>query len=133
MSLGDEKYMLFTSFRRNGAPVSTVVWLVPLAPNQFGFWTSSGSGKVKRLAHTPRVTVQAATGAGKPKAGAPVLNGSARVVSGQELEQIRAKVIAKYGFLTKLTRLIATTVWRLQGKDWQYGDTGVIVTLDPDT
>jgi hypothetical protein len=30
MSLGDEKYALFTTYRRNGDAVSSPVWLAPL-------------------------------------------------------------------------------------------------------
>ncbi len=42
MSLGDEKYILLTTFRRDGTPVSSPVWAVPLDQAKFGFWTSSG-------------------------------------------------------------------------------------------
>ena len=53
--LDDEKYILLTTFRRDGTPVSTPVWAVDLGDARIGFWTSSGSGKAKRLAHTDRV------------------------------------------------------------------------------
>ena len=59
VALADEKYILLTTFRRDGTPVATPVWAVPLDDGKIGFWTSSGSGKAKRLAHTERVTVQA--------------------------------------------------------------------------
>jgi PPOX class probable F420-dependent enzyme len=57
VALGDEKYMRLTTFRRDGRPVATPVWVVKLDGDRIGFWTSSGSGKAKRLAHTARVTV----------------------------------------------------------------------------
>jgi len=47
MSLIDEKYMLLKTFRRDGTPVSTPVWLADLGDSETGFWTSSASGKVK--------------------------------------------------------------------------------------
>jgi hypothetical protein len=47
MSLIDEKYMLLKTFRRDGTPVSTPVWLADLGDREIGFWTSSASGKVK--------------------------------------------------------------------------------------
>ncbi len=50
MALSDERYLRFTTFRRDGNPVSTTVWVVGLGDGQLGFWTSSGSGKAKRLA-----------------------------------------------------------------------------------
>ena len=69
MGLGDEKYILLTTFKRDGTAVPTPVWSVPLGDHEIGFWTSSGSGKAKRLAHTDRVTVQPCDGRGKPHDG----------------------------------------------------------------
>ena len=45
MALADEKYILLTTFRRDGTPVPTPVWVVSLDEGKLGFWTSSGSGK----------------------------------------------------------------------------------------
>jgi PPOX class probable F420-dependent enzyme len=58
MNLENEKYVLFTTFRRDGRAVSTPVWLVQMPDGEFGFSTGSESGKAKRLRHTPRVTLQ---------------------------------------------------------------------------
>ena len=69
MALGDEKYMLLTTFKRGGAPVPSPVWVVPLDGGTVGFYTSSGSGKAKRLAHTARVTVQPSDARGRTKPG----------------------------------------------------------------
>ena len=52
MSLADEKYLALTTFKRDGTPVTTAVWAAPLDDGKIGFWTSSASGKAKRLAHT---------------------------------------------------------------------------------
>ncbi|MGI8777878.1 MAG: PPOX class F420-dependent oxidoreductase [Acidimicrobiales bacterium] len=71
MGLGDEKYLLLTTFRRNGDPVPTPVWVVALDDGDIGFWTGSGSGKVKRLAHTARVTVQPCNARGQVREGTP--------------------------------------------------------------
>src|SRR5579862_9172454 len=98
MALSDEKYMLLTTFRRDGTPVSSPVWVVPLDGPKVGFWTSSGSGKAKRLAHTARVTVQPCDGRGRVKPGTSPIEATARLVSGAEFEAIRERVVAKYGF-----------------------------------
>lgn len=45
MSLGDEKYLALTTFKRDGTPVTTPVWAAPIDEGKIGFWTSSGSGK----------------------------------------------------------------------------------------
>jgi len=128
MALSDERYMLLTTFRRDGTPVSTPVWVVPLDGGNVGFWTSSGSGKAKRLAHTDRVTVQPCDARGRVRSGTSALDATARVVSGADLELIREKVRAKYGVMTKLTKALGTLAGTLRGKRIPYGDRGVIVT-----
>lgn len=128
MAIGDEKYILFTTFRRDGTPVATPVWAVPLDGGRIGFWTSSGSGKAKRLAHTDRVTVQPCDARGRAKAGAQRIEGTARVVTGPEFDAIHDKVVAKYGFFTKITKLLGTIGGIVKGKRIPYGDRGVVVT-----
>jgi PPOX class probable F420-dependent enzyme len=129
MALGDEKYILLTTFRRDGTPVATPVWVVKLEHDTFGFWTSSGSGKAKRLAHTARVTVQPCDARGRAKQGAAVLDATARMVSGSEYEAIRERVLAKYGFMTKITKALGTAAGIARGKRIPYGDRGVVLTL----
>ena len=131
MSLDDEKYLLLTTFRKNGTPVPTPVWSAPLGGGSLGFWTSSGSGKAKRLAHTSRVTIQPCDGRGKVKPGTQPTNASARLVTGAELETISQKIVAKYGFMTKLTKLLAKIGGIVKRKPMPYGDTGVVITPNP--
>jgi PPOX class probable F420-dependent enzyme len=128
MALSDEKYILFTTFRRSGAPVASPVWAVPLDDGRIGFWTSSESGKAKRLAHTNRVMVQPCNARGRVKAGTQPVEATARLVAGPEFEAIREKVVAKYGFLTKVTKLLGTIGGIVKRKRIPYGDRGVIVT-----
>ena len=127
MTLSDEKYMLLTTFRRDGTPVSSPVWVVPLDGGKVGFYTSSGSGKAKRLAHTARVTVQPCDARGRLKAGTEPVEGTAQVVSGPELEAIRAKVVAKYGVMTKLAGVFNTIGGALKRKRIPYADRGVVI------
>jgi hypothetical protein len=128
MALGDEKYLLLTTFRRNGTPVATPVWSVPLGDDRIAFWTSSGSGKAKRLAHTERVTVTPCNSRGRVKPGAATVEATARLVTGEELDEIRELVRAKYGVMTQFTKLLATVVTTLRRNRIPYGDRGVIVT-----
>ena len=129
MGLGDEKYVLLTTFKRDGTPVATPVWSVPLDGDEFGFWTSSGSGKAKRLAHTDRVRVQPCDARGKVKTGSEPLEGTARVVTGDELDDIRNKIVEKYGFMTKITKALGTIGGVLKRNRIPYGDCGVIISL----
>jgi uncharacterized protein len=129
MALADEKYVLFTTFRRNGEGVPTAVWAVALDDGKVGFWTSSGSGKAKRLAHTSRVIVQACDSRGKIKAGSSPIEASAALVTGAEFDLIQQRVKAKYGVMTKLTKAIQTVVGTVKRKRIPYGDRGVVITL----
>ncbi|MDW3214036.1 MAG: PPOX class F420-dependent oxidoreductase [Ilumatobacteraceae bacterium] len=128
MSLGDEKYVLLTTFKRDGTPVSTPVWSVPLDGDTFGFWTSSGSGKAKRLAHTERVTVQPCDARGKVKAGTSPTEATARLVAGDDMEAIRRGVTEKYGLMTKITKLLGKIGGLIKRNPIPYGDRGVIIT-----
>ena len=123
--------MLLTTFRRDGTPVATPVWVVKLDGDEVGFWTSSGSGKAKRLAHTARVSVQPCDARGRLRKDSEQIDATARVVTGSELETIRERVVAKYGFVTKITKALGTLVGILRGKRIPYGDVGVVVTPAP--
>lgn len=129
MTLADEKYLLLTTLRRDGRAVATPVWAAQLDDGKIGFWTSSGSGKAKRLAHTERVTVQPCDARGRVKAGTGRVEGTARVVDGAELDTIRDKIRAKYGFMTKITKLLGTIGGIVKRKRIPYGDRGVVITL----
>jgi PPOX class probable F420-dependent enzyme len=131
VALRDEKFMLLTSFRRNGTPVATPVWVVGLDGEQVAFYTSSGSGKAKRLSHTARVTVQPCNARGRVKPGSQPVEATARLVSGSELEAIRTRVVAKYGVVARFTKLGAKLIGTLRGKRIPYADRGVIVTPGP--
>ncbi|NNC79410.1 MAG: PPOX class F420-dependent oxidoreductase, partial [Acidimicrobiales bacterium] len=48
MSIIDEKYLSLTTFRKNGEPKATPVWIVDLGNGTAGFTTASSSWKVKR-------------------------------------------------------------------------------------
>ena len=129
MSLGDEKYLALTTFKRDGTPVTTAVWSAPIDDNKIGFWTSSGSGKAKRLAHTAKVTVQPCDSRGRVKEGTTPIEATAELVTGPQLEGIRTKIIAKYGFMTKVTKFLAKVGGIVKRKQIPYGDRGVLITL----
>lgn len=130
MSLADEKYLALTTFKRDGTPVTTPVWATALDDGKIGFWTSSASGKAKRLAHTSKVTVQPCDARGRVKAGTTVSDATAVVVTGPELEAIRVKVKAKYGFMTQITKFLAKVGGFVKRKKQPYGDRGIVITLN---
>ena len=129
MGLTDEKYISLTTFKRDGTPVPTPVWVVDAGEGQVGFWTSSGSGKAKRLRHTDRVIVQASDARGRATDGSEPIEATAELVTGERLDAVAAKVRAKCGFMTKLTKLLGTIGGIVKRNRIPYGDVAVIVTL----
>lgn len=124
------KYVAFTTYRRSGEAVTSPVWVVPVSDGRIGFWTSAGSGKTKRLAHTARVRVQPSDAGGRVTPGSEAIDGTAEMVrSGGFFDEVHAKVREKYGVMTTVTRLLAK-VGPQGRKGLSYADTVVLVRLD---
>ena len=128
MSLGDEKYLALTTYKRDGTPITTPVWAAPIDDGKIGFWTSSASGKAKRLAHTSKVTIQPCDARGRVKAGTSPVDATAVLVTRPQLEGISAKIRAKYGFMCKVTKFLAKVGGFVKRKKFPYGDRGVLIT-----
>jgi uncharacterized protein len=128
VSLSDEKYVLLTTFRRDGTPVAAPVWVVPLEGDTFGFTTSSKSGKAKRLAHTNRVTVQASDVRGRVKPGTAILEATAELTSGDQYLGIKEKIKAKYGVMVNITKFLGILGGVIKRKPIPYADVGVVIT-----
>jgi PPOX class probable F420-dependent enzyme len=130
MALTDEKYMAFTTYRKNGDAVSIPTWLTPVSDGRIGFWTAMGTGKTKRLRNNPQVAVQPSDVRGRVKEGTAPRSGSAEMVqSGRLFDEVKASINAKYGFMPKITKLLAKL--GPQGrKGLTYADTVVLVTLE---
>ena len=130
MSLSNEKYMAFTTYKRDGTAVTSPVWVVPYDDDRVAFYTSSTSGKAKRLAHTSKAGAQPSDARGKVKEGTTPITGTAAIVRGAELEEIRSKIVAKYGFMTKVTKALAKLGGIVKRKSQPYADTGIVFTPD---
>jgi uncharacterized protein len=129
MELAEEKYMSLTTFRKAGTPVASPVWVVDLGDNKVGFYTSSGSGKAKRLAHTSKVIVQPSDSRGRVKDGTKPIAATAELVTGDQLAQITTKIKAKYGYFTKITKLLGKIGGIIKRNRIPYADRGVVITL----
>jgi PPOX class probable F420-dependent enzyme len=96
-ALGPHPYVSLTTFRRTGEPVSTPVWVVPDG-DALLVTTESGTGKVKRLRHTPRVELRPCSARGALADGAPVAVGQASVLTDDaSVERLRHLMGRKYG------------------------------------
>lgn len=97
-SLSSAPYVNLTTFRKNSAAVPTPVWFALYEPSGTIYVeTGATSGKVKRIRHTPRITLAQCTARGKVIG--EVLEGEARLVT--ETEEIfvaKGALHHKYGF-----------------------------------
>ena len=62
--LQGQQFMSLTTFRKNGEAVPTPVWFAQVDDKLYVF-TDPDAGKVKRIRHTPRVTVAPCTMSGE--------------------------------------------------------------------
>lgn len=77
--IADEAFVELTTFRRNGTPVATPVWVGRAEDGSLVVTTPTGSGKVKRLRHTPQVELRPCSRRGAVPDGAPVVTARAEV------------------------------------------------------
>ncbi|AEY93438.1 MULTISPECIES: PPOX class F420-dependent oxidoreductase [Streptomyces] len=118
--LGSGKYLLVTSHRKNGTPVSTPVWVVRDG-GAVGVWTAADSGKVKRIRRRPDVLVGPCDVRGNPTG--DQVPATAEIVDPATTARYRSLIARKYGLLGRLT-LLGSRLRR--GLD---GTVGVRVTL----
>jgi PPOX class probable F420-dependent enzyme len=91
--LSGQRYVSLTTFRKDGTPVATPVWLVGYEDG-IAVWTGVGSGKVKRLRRNKAVTVAPCTVRGRVLGEA--LAGRARLLSSEDNARVRALIRRKY-------------------------------------
>ncbi|MFD9467269.1 PPOX class F420-dependent oxidoreductase [Streptomyces sp. NPDC060027] len=99
-TLGSGKYLLITSYRKNGTGVATPVWVVPDGA-ALGAWTVADSWKVKRIRNRADVLVGPCDVRGRPT-GEPV-PATAEIVDAAETARYRKLIARKYGLVGRLT------------------------------
>ncbi|BBH65584.1 PPOX class F420-dependent oxidoreductase [Actinoplanes sp. OR16] len=116
--LGSEKYVLLTTFRKDGRAVATPLWVVPDGSG-LGFWTVADSGKVKRIRNSGRVTVAPCDMRGKPTGG-ETIEATARIGDTADFQRVAQTLKKKYGLMGRLTVL---------GSRLRRGADGTVVVL----
>ncbi|MFI6032315.1 PPOX class F420-dependent oxidoreductase [Amycolatopsis magusensis] len=119
--LAAEKYVVVTTFRKNGTPVPTPVWIAREG-GELVLWSQRTAGKVKRLRKDNRVAVQASDFGGKKTHGDKV-SGQARLLDEPETERVRSAIARKYGIVGQVTMFFS----RLRGRQRTIG---IAITLD---
>ncbi|OBI85567.1 PPOX class F420-dependent oxidoreductase [Mycobacterium sp. 1245805.9] len=89
------KYLLLTTFTKDGRPKPTAIWGVPEGGKLLVI-TDDGSWKVRRIRNTPRVTLARSTALGKPKGAA--VEGVARVLPKSETRHVYNAVLKRYWY-----------------------------------
>ena len=90
------QYVALTTWRRNGTPVTTPVW-VARDGRELVVITVDGAGKTKRLARGGPVALQPCSMRGVIVAGSPVVEGTGRVVRDPaEVKAVQRAIRAKY-------------------------------------
>jgi hypothetical protein len=118
--LGAGKYLLLTSYRKNGTPVATPVWVVRDG-DTLGAWTAADSGKVKRIRARGEVLVGPCDLRGNPTGEQVPATGE--ITDAQTTARYRRLIARKYGIVGRLS-LFGSRLRR--GLD---GTVGIRVTL----
>jgi uncharacterized protein len=118
--LGAGKYLLVTSYRRNGTPVATPVWVVRDG-EALGVWTPADSWKVKRIRNRADVLVGPCDLRGNPTG--DQVPATAEVCDAATTARYRKLIARKYGLTGRLT-LFGSRLRR--GVD---GTVGIRITL----
>lgn len=119
--LGAARFLLLTTFRKDGTPVPTAVWAALLDGGAIGVWTAPDSGKVKRIRRSGAVEIGECDRRGNPTG--PAVPATARILDVDETARLLTVVNRKYGIIGRL----ATGMARLRrGRD---GAAGLAITL----
>ncbi|WP_326718598.1 MULTISPECIES: PPOX class F420-dependent oxidoreductase [unclassified Streptomyces] len=98
--LGSGKYLLITSYRKNGTAVATPVWVVRDG-EVLGAWTPADSWKVKRIRNRADVLVGPCDVRGNPTG--DQTPATAEILDASGTAHYRRLIARKYGILGRLT------------------------------
>ncbi|MEU1529114.1 PPOX class F420-dependent oxidoreductase [Streptomyces fagopyri] len=121
-TLGSGKFLLITSYRKNGTGVPTPVWVVRDG-DALGAWTVADSWKVKRIRNRPDVLVGPCDVRGNPTG--DQVPATAEILDRTETARYRGLIARKYGILGRLT-LFGSRLRR--GRE---GTVGLRISLTP--
>lgn len=127
-------FVALTTYRRTGEGVASPVWVAPDPGVTGRLWvtTPGGSGKVKRLAHTPRVSLTPCDRRGRTAERAAAVQALATVLDDEaSRERVHAALLAKHGGAVRVVDALSALAGlraRLLGRP---APRRVCVRLDP--
>jgi PPOX class probable F420-dependent enzyme len=125
--LDSAKYVSFVTYKKDGTPVATPVWIVPF-DGGYAFTTEPDAFKVRRIRHDARATLTVCNMSGKISEGAITHIGSAVVLGDDDAKKVTKLIEKKYSIGTKLLGVMSL-VKKLLGKGTTAGDGAIKVTL----
>lgn len=114
--VGRASYVSFTSYRKDGTPVSTPVWIAPDGEELY-FFSDTDAFKVARVRNNPAVSLQPCDVRGRVRDGSPVVTGLAEVLEHSDSPRVRRIVNRKYRVQGTIGGLFA----RLRGTEASIG------------
>ncbi|MFD1147465.1 PPOX class F420-dependent oxidoreductase [Saccharothrix hoggarensis] len=102
MDLAAGKYLLLTTFRKDGTPVPTPVWVAGEGGTLYA-WSAADAGKVKRIRRGGDVRIGPCDFRGNPTG--EQVPATARLLDQTESDRVRSLIAKKYGVVGRLTML----------------------------
>jgi uncharacterized protein len=99
VALANERHISLTTYKRDGTPVSTPVWVVTDDGRRLLVWSGAQTWKVKRIRRDPNVQVAPCDARGKLKGDA--VDGSARLLGAGAGPLVQGLLRKKYGLLKR--------------------------------
>lgn len=100
--LAGGKYLLLTTFRKDGTPVPTPVWVVADGGKMFA-WSGKDTGKVKRIRRDGTVRIAPSDARGNPTGES--IDAHAELLDDTASDRVRELIGKKYGILGRVTLL----------------------------
>jgi PPOX class probable F420-dependent enzyme len=123
------RYVSFVSYKKDGSPVATPVWIVPFEGG-YAFTTAPEAFKIRRIRHDARATLTICDMRGKVPQDAKVYLGSAVALDEHEAKKVEELINHKYWIGTKLLTVMSIAK-KILGKGTTAGDAAIKVTLHP--
>jgi uncharacterized protein len=125
--LDTAKYVSFVTYKKDGTPVATPVWVVPFEGG-YAFTTDPDAHKVKRLRNDARATLTVCDMRGKIAPGAIVHSGAALVLDEADTQRVDALIRKKYSIGYRMIGVMSV-LKKIAGKGSTAGDAAIKVTV----
>ena len=125
--LDTAKYVSFVTYKKDGTPVATPVWVVPFQGG-YAFTADPGSFKIKRLRNDARATLTVCDFRGKIANSATVHIGAAVVLDEDNAKDVAKLIRKKYVIGTRLLG-VYSLLKKLKGSGSTDGEAAIKVTL----